>query len=295
MSILKEGITLIHEHTTIDLSKVKNNPDCFLDCMDETVQEYKDLYELGVRNIVDVTADGMGRNVEYVNTVAEKSGINIVQATGFYKEPFLPEFVYSYSVEELANYLIHEIENGIGDSGVIPGVLGEIGTSKDVMEEMERKVFEASVIAAKATGIIISTHTTLGTYALEQAQFFIERGLDPKRIIIGHQDLSGNLDQIKELIRLGFNVAFDTVGKNNYFPDEKRAEYLKELQDLDMLDGITLSLDITRKSNFKYMDGIGYSYLFTDFVPMMLSKGVTEESIHKMLVDNPARIFKGDK
>ena len=66
MTLLKPGITLIHEHTTIDLSRIKNDPDTFLDCFDETVQEYKDLYKHGVRNIVDVTAKGMGRNVDYV-------------------------------------------------------------------------------------------------------------------------------------------------------------------------------------------------------------------------------------
>lgn len=293
MSILKEGITLIHEHTTIDLSKVKNNPDCLLNCFDETVQEYKDLYELGVRNIIDVTADGMGRDVEYVNKVAQLSGINIVQAAGFYKEPFLPDFVYEYSVDELAQYLVNEIKNGIGNSGVIPGVLGEIGTSQNKMEPLEEKVFRASVLAHKETGIVISTHTTLGTYALEQAQFFIDNGVNPEKVIIGHQDLSGNLDQILKLMELGFNVAFDTIGKNNYFPDESRAEYIKIIQDKGLIDQLTLSLDITRKSNMKYLGGIGYSYLFTDFLPILKSKGVTQESIDAMLIKNPLRIFGG--
>lgn len=294
MTLLNEGITLIHEHTTIDLSSVKNNPDCFLDCYEETVKEYKELFDLGVRNIVDVTANGMGRNVEYVNKVSKETGINIIQATGFYKEPFLPEFVYDYSVDALADFMINEIENGIDGTQTRAGILGEIGTSLNVIEPMELKVFEASVIAAKKTGVVISTHTTLGTMALEQAQFFIDHGIEPGKVIIGHQDLSGDRDQIEKLIDLGFNVSFDTIGKNNYFPDTERAAYLKYLEEKGKLNRVCLSLDITRKSNFKYMGGIGYSYLFTEFIPLLKKAGISDDSIHLMLVSNPMRIFGED-
>lgn len=290
--MLKDGITLIHEHTTIDLSKIKNEPDCFLDCKEETIKEYQELYASGVRNIIDVTAIGMGRNIEYTNEVAQKSGINIIQATGFYKEPFLPEYVYEYSIEQLADLMANEIEKGMENgSHQKAGILGEIGTSLNEMTEMERKVFEASVLAYHKTNIILSTHTTLGTYALEQADFFIERGVNPSHVIIGHQDLCKDLNQIKTLIQKGFNVAFDTIGKNNYFPDEIKAQWLKELQDENLLDQVCLSLDITRKSNFKYRGGIGYNYLFEVFIPMCKEIGVTQESFDKMLVENPKRIF----
>ena len=49
------GYTLMHEHTTIDLSGVKGDTDCCLDCYEETAEEYRWLYEIGVRRIVDVT------------------------------------------------------------------------------------------------------------------------------------------------------------------------------------------------------------------------------------------------
>ena len=63
--MLKEGYTLMHEHVTIDLSGVKNDQDCHLDCYEETVKEFKQLYEYGVRNIVEVTNIGMGRDIAY--------------------------------------------------------------------------------------------------------------------------------------------------------------------------------------------------------------------------------------
>ena len=292
MKILKPGITLIHEHTTIDLSGVKKIDDTNLNCFDETVEEFKALYEHGVRNIIDVTADGMGRNVAYVNKVSELTGINIVQSTGYYKDPFLPEYVFSLTVEELADKMVKEMVDGIGDSNTKAGLIGEIGTSVDKFEPIEKKVFEAACLAVKKHPAVISTHTSLSTMALEQADFFLEQNMDPTCIIIGHQDLKGDLDQINKLIDLGFYVGFDTIGKNNYFPDEKRAELLFELQQSGRIDKVCISLDITRKSNMKYKGGIGYTYLFTDFIPLLRSKGVTHESIEKMLITNAQNLFK---
>lgn len=292
MKLLKEGITLIHEHITIDLSGVKQIDDTNLNCFDETVEEFKVLYELGVRNIVDVTADGMGRNVDYVNRVQELTGINIIQSTGYYKEPFLPDYVYTMSVEALADKMVKEMVEGIGETNTKAGLIGEIGTSKDVIEPIELKVFEAACLAVKKHPAVISTHTSLSTMALEQAHFFLQQGMDPSRIIIGHQDLKGDLDQINQLIDMGFYVGFDTIGKNNYFHDTTRAELLYKLQESGRIDKVCISLDITRKSNMKYQGGIGYSYLFTDFIPMLKATGVTQSSIDKMLIHNPKALFK---
>lgn len=292
MALLKPGITLIHEHITIDLSREKKLDDTNLNCFDETVSEFKTLYDLGVRNVIDVTADGMGRNVEYVNKVQELTGINIVQSTGYYKEPYLPDYVKEMDINALADKMVQEIKHGIGNSKTKAGVIGEIGTSKDIIEPIERKIFLAACKAAKKVPVVISTHTSLSTMALEQAELFIQQGMDPSSIIIGHQDLKGDLDQINQLIDLGFYVGFDTIGKNNYFPDKERAQLLFELQESGRIDHVCVSLDITRKSNMKYQGGIGYSYLFTDFIPLLKDTGVTDESIEKLLVLNPKKLFK---
>ena len=284
------GYTLMHEHTTIDLSGVKKDTDCQLDCFDETLREYKKLYDLGVRRIVDVTADGMGRNTAYVDKIQEESGIHIVRSTGFYKEPFLPERVYHQSIEEMAQWMIGEIRNGI-EGGPKAGMIGEIGTSKGTMTPTEKKVFDASVIAAKETGAPIYTHTTLGTYALEQAAYFAQTGLPMDRIVLGHLDLSGDLDYIRRVLDSGISIGFDTVGKNNYFPDAKRVEFLLALEEEGRLDQIVLSEDLTRKSHLEFKGGIGYSYLFETFIPMLRAAGFRQESLDKMLIHNPARIL----
>ena len=159
------------------------------------------------------------------------------------------------------------------------------------MTETEKKVFDASVIAARETGLPIYTHTTLGTYAPEQAAYFKATGLPMDRIVLGHLDLSGDLDYIRRVLDYGITIGFDTVGKNNYFPDAKRIEYLLALESEGRMDQIVLSEDLTRKSHLEFKGGIGYSYLFDTFIPMAKAAGLKQESLDKMLLHNPARIL----
>lgn len=285
--MLLDGITYMHEHTTIDLSRLKNIDDTNLNCFDETVSEYKKLYIKGVRNIIDVTNMDMKRNPEYVQKIAELSGINVVQATGFYQDKFLPEFVTDATVDELTEFMVKEIDHGIADTSIKAQIIGEIGTSKDTMTERERKVFTASVIAQKQTGVPITTHTTLGTYGHEQVAFFKKNEANLEKIVIGHVDLTGNVDYILHMLDQGVYVEFDTIGKENYQPDLLRAQMLREIEKRGYDDKVFLSMDITRKSNLEYKGGIGYSYLLDKFVPMALENGVSEQFIQKMLRYNP--------
>lgn len=45
--------------------------------------------------------------------------------------------------------------------------------------------------------------------------------MDPKKVILGHIDLSDDIDYMCELLDLGFKIAFDTIGKVSYLSDEK--------------------------------------------------------------------------
>ena len=289
--MLKDGYTLMHEHMFIDLSGVKNNLDCRLDCLDETINEMKKLYSKGVRNITEVTNMGMGRDVNYIKKISQESGINFICATGYYKEPFLPDYVKDATVDELAEIMIKDIEIGIDGSDVKAQIIGEIGTSKNEMTDLEKKVFLSAIKAHKKTGVTITTHTTIGTYGLDQIEFFEENGVDLNKVVIGHVDLSGDIDYVLSILKKGAYVEFDTIGKNNYLSDDIRVDMLKVIEEKGYIDRVFLSLDITRKSNMEYMGGIGYSYIFDIFIPKLLEKGLSKESIDKMLYHNPRRFF----
>ena len=281
--MLKDGYTLMHEHIFIDLSGIKKLDDCRLDCKNETIEEFKKLYENGVRNITEVTNIGMGRDVNYIKEVSEKSGINVICATGFYKEPFYPEFVYEKNEKELSEIMKNDILKGIDGTDIKAGIIGEIGSSKDIITETELKVFKSAIITHLETGVPITTH--------EQVRLFKEYKVNTDKIVIGHVDLSGNVEYILEMLYNGVYVEFDTIGKNNYLADDIRIEMLKEIEKRELIDRVFLSMDITRKSNMEYKGGIGYNYIFNVFIPKLKEAGIKENSIEKMLKINPQNFY----
>lgn len=290
--MLLNGITYAHEHTTIDLSSLKGTDDTNLDCFDQTVQEFKELYTKGVRNIIDVTVMGMKRNPDYVQRVADQTGLNIVQSTGWYQDMFLPNYINDLNSEQLAEIMFKDITEGIDGTQSKAKLIGEIATSKNKMTSREEKIFEAAIKVQKELDLPITTHTSLGTYGKEQVKFFKDRKIDPTRVVIGHVDLTGDAQYVLDLLHEGVYVEFDTVGKNNYMPDMQRIKMLKKIEQAGYQDKVFLSMDITRKSHLRYKNGIGYSYLLDTFVPLALENHISESFIEKMLIDNPQAFFR---
>lgn len=283
--------TYSHEHITIDLSGAKQDTDCRLDCFDDTKQELLELREKRVGRIVDVTNRGMGRNLPYLLRMERQTGVAMLCATGWYKDPFLPDEVRELPVEALAEIMLDELTNPI-DGLRKASVIGEVGSSQNEITPCEQKVLTASVMAHKKTGAPIITHTTLGELGLEQIKLFDSCGADLSKIILSHVALKGDYDYIKELVSTGTNVAFDTIGKIKYQSDELRADFICHLIEDGFIDRILMSMDITRKSHLKVNGGVGYGYLLDSFLPRLFSRGVTKEMVKQIMSKNINRILE---
>ena len=286
------GYTWVHEHLHIDLSGFKNNLDCRLDQYDLICQEMKDLRALGVSNIIEMTNRYMGRNPQFMLDLMRDTGINVVACTGYYQNAFFPEHVAAHSVEQLAQEMVDEIVIGIDGTELKAGIIAEIGSSEGVITPLEEKVFIAAARAHIETGRPISTHTSFSTMGVEQLVLLQAHGVDLSRVTVGHCDLKDNLDNILRMIDLGAYVQFDTIGKNNYYPDEKRIGMLHELRNRGLLNRVMLSMDITRRSHLKANGGNGYDYLLTTFIPQLRQSGFSQADVDTMLRDNPSQFFQ---
>ncbi|MFW0764913.1 phosphotriesterase-related protein [Trabulsiella odontotermitis] len=286
------GYTYAHEHLYIDLSGFKGDIDCRLDQYALICDEMRTLMNLGVRNIIEMTNRYMGRNPQFMQDLMRDTGINVVACTGYYQHDFYPEHVATRSVKALAQEMIDEIEKGIEGSELKAGIIAEIGSSKGTITDLEKKVFNAAAIAHHETGRPLSTHTSFSTMGLEQLALLSGYGVDLSRVVIGHCDLKDNLDDILRMIDLGAYVQFDTIGKNNYYPDAKRIDMLHALRDRGLLHRVMLSMDITRRSHLKANGGNGYSYLLTTFVPLLRQSGFSQADVDVMLRDNPSQFFQ---
>lgn len=292
MPIDASGYTYCHEHLHIDLSSKKGDIDCKLDQYDFICTELKELKKLGVANIIEVTNLFMDRNPHFIEDLMGDTGINVLLSTGYYIEGFFPDFLKQMKITDIAKTMIEEIEIGIEGCSLKASVIGEIGSSVNQFTETEQKVFSAAAIAHLQTGAPISTHTSLSTMATQQVQLLKTYNIDLQKVSIGHCDLRDNLDDILWLLDQGCYVQFDTIGKNNYYPDYKRVKVINQLIDRGYEKQIMLSMDITRRSHLKANGGLGFAYLLEKFVPNLLQNGVTQTQVEQMLKHNPANFFK---
>lgn len=285
------GRTYVHEHLYIDLSGPKKDLDANLDDIDGVIGEIEYLKSIGINTIVEVTNIGMGRDVFKLKKIWEKTGINILVSTGFYKEPFYPDKIYDLDYKQIAKLMIHEVQNGIEDTGIKAHIIGEVGTSKDHITDNELKVLKAAILAHRETGHPIFTHTSLGTMALEQLELFKREKVDLSKVLIGHLDLNCNKDYHLKIADYGCYMGFDTIGKVQYEKDENRIDHIKYLIENGFVDQIVLSQDITRKSHLQKNGGIGYSYLMEKFIPLAISMGIEKEDIDRMMIENPKELL----
>lgn len=295
MSFDPTGYTLAHEHLHIDLSGFKNNVDCRLDQYAFICQEMNDLMARGVRNVIEMTNRYMGRNAQFMLDVMRETGINVVACTGYYQDAFFPEHVATRSVQELAQEMVDEIEQGIDGTDLKAGIIAEIGSSEGKITSLEEKVFIAAALAHNQTGRPISTHTSFSTMGLDQLALLQAHGVDLSRVTVGHCDLKDNLDNILKMIDLGAYVQFDTIGKNSYYPDEKRIAMLHALRDRGLLNRVMLSMDITRRSHLKANGGYGYDFLLTTFIPQLRQSGFSQADVDVMLRENPSQFSNKDR
>ncbi len=133
---------------------------------------------------------------------------------GWYRTAYYPPeaLIDRRSTDDLADELVREATDGVGESGVRPGIIGEIGTDKPWVSPAEERVHRAAARASRRTGLAITTHAVLSDVGLAQLRIFEEEGADPTRVVIGHADSYPVLDHYLAIIERGANLEFDFIG-----------------------------------------------------------------------------------
>ena len=285
------GHTQTHDHIFLDLSWPRHRwlalPITDEAQMTEEVRLYR---EAGGGTLVDPTLEHIGRDPEKLRRVSEATGVHVVMGTGFYRAPYYPEFVNKLTTQRLADYMIDEIENGAGGTGIRPGIIGEIGLDKAWVQGVEERVLRAAARAQVATGLALTTHTTL-YMALEFLEIFQEEGVKPDRVILGHLDAVLELPELERVAATGAYLQFDLIGIEWINSDRRRAKLLAELVRQGHQDRLLLSQDMPARPRLRTNGGHGYPYLIDTFLPMLRAEGIGEMAIHAMTLANPARVL----
>ena len=293
---LAHGATLFHEHLSIRdpippwLPPSENRRPSFTANVDLMVDEVKASAQDGVSCIVNGGTKDLGQNVERLRILAERSGMPIVMAGGLWAKPRYPPDIAEKTEEQV-------VDDFLRDASLERwGAIGEIGSSV-TMHPDERKVLRASCKVHLHTGLPLFTHTPhegCRHCALEQLDIIESMGVNPRLVCIGHlADITDDpqAETHKALAKRGAFLGFDTVGHQITQGDAKKVEMIVAVIDAGYEDHVLLSADFAKEQELKANGGAGYSSVLAIFVPKLRYAGVPEETIQKILVDNPRRFL----
>ncbi len=304
------GVTLMHEHVFIMTTEVMQNyPESWGDDAQreaDAIGRLNKLKATGVDTIVDLTVIGLGRYIPRIARVAAATDLNIVVATGVYTYNDVP-FCFHYlgpgaplnGPEIMTDLFVRDIEQGIADTGVKAAILKCATDEPGVTPGVER-VLRAVAQSHRQTGVPISTHTHAPTRrGLEQQRIFADEGVDLTRVVIGHSGDSTDIDYLEELIANGSYIGMDRFGIDVILPFEDRVNTVARMCERGHADKMVLSHDANC-----YFDALPeellpvaapnwhYLHIHHDVIPALKERGVTDEQIRTMLVDNPRKIFE---
>jgi phosphotriesterase-related protein len=303
------GVTLMHEHVFVLSPEIlANYPEVWGDEATREADAIRRLNELkarGVDTIVDLTVIGLGRYIPRIVRVAAATDIQIVVATGVYTYNDVPMYFHFLGPgtdlggpETMTDMFVRDIETGIADTGIKAAIL-KCATDRPGVTPGVERVLRAVAQAHRQTGVPISTHTHAHTRrGLDQQRIFTEEGVDLTRVVIGHSGDTTDIAYLEELIANGSYLGMDRFGLDNMLPFEDRVDTVARMCERGHAERMVLSHDASC-----FMDWLPeaavpvvlpnwhYLHIHNDVLPALKQRGVTDEQINTMLVDNPRAIF----
>ncbi|MCW2538328.1 MAG: php [Frankiales bacterium] len=312
------GATLMHEHVFIFTPEFPENYPEIIGWdedvkVKEAIERLTALKAAGIDTLVDLTVMNMGRYIPRLQQINEAVDINIIVATGVYTYDGLPHFLNLFGPgslvpdrEPMVEMFVKDITVGIADTGIKAGILKCCTDKPGVTPTIER-VLRATAQAHRATGVPISTHTDAGLRrGLEQQDIFENEGVDLSRVVIGHSGDTNDLDYLEEVLRRGSYLGMDRFGMedHSFLSFDERVRVVADLCEKGYADKMVLSHDAScwmdwLPNEFRAGTAVDFPnwhflHISENVLPALKARGVTDDQIKAMLVDNPRKIFEAN-
>ncbi|XP_066923436.1 phosphotriesterase-related protein-like [Clytia hemisphaerica] len=267
--------------------------------LEDMIAEVKLFKEMGGDSIVEVTTEGIEPDYEFLREVSKGTGVNIICCTGYYLGHTLSDEVKNASVDDLVKNMVQDLK--VGRNGIKAGVIGEVGLQYP-MAVVERKSLIASGKAQAEMKCPLIIHPGRAAEApYEIIDVLREAGADISKTVISHLDrtlrscesllkFAAYSDCYLEFDLFGIEVSHYQFGDEIDFPsDAQRVEWIKALVDGGYGDRVVIAHDIHTRHRLSRYGGHGYGHILENVVPKMLARGIAQDAIDKMLIENPKR------
>ena len=255
----------------------------------------------GGGTLVDATSIGIARDPLGLARISRATGLKVVMGAGYYVPPSHPTDMSERTEEEITKTIVSDVTEGVGDTAIKSGIIGEIGCVYPLPPNV-LKVVRAAGLAQAETGAPILIHPGHdATAPVDILEILVEVGADPGNVVLGHLDARiADNGVLNELAQEGTFLEFDTFGmeQGGFGGDPTAIPMPTDSQRLDKLeyligqghrDQIVIAHDVCHGWNLQRFGGKGYSHILESIVPRMRSRGFSTDDIDAILVDNPAR------
>ncbi len=292
----KLGFTLPHEHVFLTHRK---DPTRSLTDPEAAARELSLYASAGGQTLVDMNNIGR-QNPEALRSLSERTGLNIVMGTGFYKHGGMPPETHTRSVDELTAQIVRDLQVGVGNTAIRAGIIGEVGVSRPMTPTEERSL-RATARAHRRTGAGINLHFDIrGGLPEHEAALDIlaAEGADLKRVAVSH--FIPNPEQIAHFHRIaerGCFIEFDLFGQEKCMfmnlspPDEVKLQVIHRLVNEGLSPHLLLSQDLAAKKCLVENGGFGYAHIQRNILPRLAALGVHRGAIRQITVENPRRLL----
>lgn len=305
------GSVLMHEHVFVLGTEMQQNfaefPNQWNEQarVDDAVAKLRACKERGIDTIVDPTVIGLGRYLPRIQQINEQVDINIVAATGIYTYNEIP-FQFHYAgpgllfdvPEPMTELFVKDIRDGIADTGVKAAFLKcaiEMQGLTPGVERVMRAVGQAHV----ETGAPITVHTNPHTESgLVAQRVLAEEGVDLTKVVIGHSGDSVDADYLCRIADAGSYLGMDRFGLDLLLPFDQRVDIVVDMARRGYAEKMVLAHDAAcfidwfdEDAKQAAVPNWNFTHISDHVLPALRERGVTEDQIQTMLVDNPRRYF----
>jgi phosphotriesterase-related protein len=268
----------------------------------EAIDEVLRFKYAGGNSIVEFSNIGLGRDPMALARISRATGLNVIMGSGYYIAASHGPDMDDKTEDEITEEIVRDITEGVGDTKIRAGIIGEIGSSWPITKN-ELKSLRAAAHAQKATGAALNVHPGQNEDAcMELVRILDNAGADLNRTVLDHIDRAVRDPQNRiQLAKMGCYLEYDLFGREGYYPleqrvidlpnDAMRINEIIQLIDEGYLNQILISQDIWNKTQCCRYGGWGYAHILRDTLPVMRAKGISEEIIHTIMVENPKRLL----
>lgn len=295
------GVTLSHEHVLVSMGEDNRHYPWRFDWDKTRANAIRELSEAkagGVDTVIDLTTPDLGRDVDFIREVAKASAMNVVVATGIWRD--VPRSFWGRDLDEIADIFVREIEVGIENTSIKAGAIKVAHDIGGVSPEGER-ILRGAARALKRTGCPISTHhwapEQVGT---RQVEILREEGAPMDRVCIGHSADTTDVAYLESLLNAGVYLSMDRYPGGPGRPDWlARNATVKALIDRGWTERLMLGHDYApglltgHESTLPSGEPTRYLFVSNVAVPALKEAGVPQDAIDMMLREVPRRFLTG--